>query len=222
MTEMKSFSRILMALILCGTLMCSACSTAWIGLAEQIVAVLIPAASNIVALVAAMQGKTVSAQDLQMIQSSGAQVGADLQLIQSLIAEYQQADATTRLGLLNQIQTAINTVQSNLNALLPALNIKDAATEAKITAVVGIVLSEVQSLAAIVPLVNLGASPQMTAKAAQQAKARPPLTANGFVASYNAIMTAKTGNGALDGATSGLRIHVHGTLARWATAGVLK
>jgi hypothetical protein len=219
--KMRSCSRIMTAMILCGTLMCTACSTAWVGLAEQIVAALIPAASNIVALVAALQGKTVSAQDLQLIQSSGSQVGSDLQLIQSLIAEYQQADATARPGLLNQIQIAINTVQSNLNALLPALHIKDAATQAKITAVIGILLSEVQSLAAIVPLVNPAASSEMAAKAAQQAKTRPPLTASGFVASYNATMTAKTGDAALDVATSGLRIHVHGKFARWATAGAL-
>ena len=45
-------------------------------------------------------------------------------------------------------------MQANLQGLLPALHIQDAATQAKITAVVGIVLSEVQSLAAIVPLVN--------------------------------------------------------------------
>ena len=55
---------------------------------------------------------------------------------------------------------------------MPALHIKDAATQAKITAVVGIVLSEVQSLAAIVPLVSASASPKMMATAAVQAKKR--------------------------------------------------
>ncbi len=52
----------------------------------------------------------------------------------------------------------LSAVQSTLNGILPALHIKDAATQAKITAVVGILLSEVQSVAAIVPLVNPSAA----------------------------------------------------------------
>jgi hypothetical protein len=36
-----------------------------------------------------------------------------------------------------------------------------------------------------------------------------PLTAKEFVESYNATMTAKTGNAALDRATAGLKIHRH-------------
>ena len=74
----------LMVVMLCATLMWTACSTAWIGEAEQIVAALIPATANIVTLVATLQGN-VSAADLQTIQNAGAQAGADLQLMQSLI-----------------------------------------------------------------------------------------------------------------------------------------
>jgi hypothetical protein len=207
---------------LCGTMMWTGCSTSWTSEAEQIVAALIPAATNIVALVAALEGKGVSAADLQTIQAAGSQAGADLQLIQSLITAYQQADAATKPGILNQIQSAINAVQANLQGLLPALHIKDVATQTKITAVVGILLSEVQSLAAIVPLVNPNASAAMMATAAAQTKKQPPLTASEFVASYNSTLTAKTGNADLDRATAGLKIHLHGKTARWASAGVLK
>jgi hypothetical protein len=214
--------RVFMVAVLCGTMMWTACSTAWIGEAEQIAAALIPATANLVALVAALQGKSVTAADLQMIQSAGAQAGADLQLMESLIAEYQKADASAQPGLLNQIQAALSAVQATLNGLLPALHIKDAATQTKITAVIGILLSEVESVAAIVPLVNAGASPGMMTMAARQAKKRPPLTAREFVVSYNATMTAKTGNAELDRAAAGLRIHGHGKMTRWATAGWLK
>ena len=105
---------------------------------------------------------------------------------------------------------------------MPALHIQDTATQTKITAVVGIVLAEVQSLAAIVPLVNPNASPAMMARAAAQTKKQAPLTASEFVKSYNATLTAKTGNADLDRATAGLQIHEHGRVARWGTAGVLK
>jgi len=126
------------------------------------------------------------------------------------------------VGILNQIQTAIGTVQTNLQAVLPALHIQDTATQAKITAVVGIVLSEVQSLASIVPLLSPTTSKMMMAKAAVQTKKQSPLTAEEFVKSYNATLTAKTGNPELDRVTSGLQIHAHGKLARVATAGMLK
>jgi hypothetical protein len=212
----------LVAVVLCGTMIWTSCSTAWISEAEQIVAALIPATANLVALVATLRGKNVSAADLQTIQVAGSQTGADLQLMESLIAQYQKADASAQPGLLSQIQAAMNAVQSTLNDLLPALHIKDAATQAKITAVIGILLSEVQSVAAIVPLVNPSATGAETATAAEQANQQPPLTARDFVSSYNATMTAKTGNADLDHATAGLRIHLHGKLARWASAGLLK
>jgi hypothetical protein len=212
----------LLTVVLCGTMIWTACSTAWIGEAEQIVAALLPAVANLIALVAALQGKSVSAADLQTIENTGAEAEADLQLMQSLIAQYQKADAAAQPGLLNQIQAAMSAVQSSLNGLLPALHIQDAATQAKITAVVGILLSEVQSIAAIVPVVNPSASSGMIALAAKQMPRKPPLTASEFVVSYNALMTAKTGSAELDRATSGLQIHVHGKFARWASAGVLK
>jgi hypothetical protein len=222
MTKTSSSAKAAVALILCGMLLWTGCSTTWIGQAEQIVAALIPAAANIVALVAALEGKSISAADMQVIRNAGSQAGADLQLIESLIAAYQKADEAGKPAILNQIQNAISAVQANLEGLLPALHIKDAATQTKITAVVGILLSEVESLAAIVPLVNPNASPKMMATATAQAKKRPPLSAREFVSSYNATLTAKTGNAELDRATTGLQIHVHGRVTRIASAGVLK
>jgi hypothetical protein len=220
--KMNGVARVLLAVVLCATITLSGCSTAWISQAEQIVAALLPAVGNILALVTALQAGNVSAQDLQAIQSAGTQAEADLQLVQSLVTEYQKADAQTQPGILNQIQTAIVTAQTNLSAILPALHVKDAATQAKISAVIGVVLSEVQSLAAVVPLVNPQASAAAVAMAKQQVEKKAPLTANEFVGSYNATMAAKSGDAELDKATSGLKIHAHGTLERWATAGVLK
>lgn len=218
---MKILYRVL-ALLLCVTLLLTACSTSWIGEAEQIVTVLVPAATNIVALAAALQGSSVSPADLQTIQNAGSEASADLQLIQSLITAYQKADASAQPGILNQIQAALSAAQSALDGLLPALHIKDAATQAKITAVVGIVISEVDSLAAILPIVDSSASPQMMLAAVKQSRNRPPLTANQFAASYNSTMTAKTGQTQLDAVAAGLQVHAHPRAERWASAGFLK
>jgi hypothetical protein len=195
------------------------CSTAWISQAEEIIAAVIPATTNIVTLVEALQGKSISAADLQLIQNAGTQANSDLQLISSLITAYNQAEASAQPGILNQIQTVANTVQSNLSALLPALHITDQATQAKITAIVGLVVSEVQSLIAIVPLVDPNASAAKVAQATRQATKNPPLTARQFILSYNDNMKAKTGNVTLDKVTSGLQIHTHSKAVRWLTLG---
>jgi hypothetical protein len=207
MKTMGSFARATLAAVLCGILMWTACSTAWIGQAEEIVVALIPAAANLITLITALQGHGVSAQDLQMIGTASTQAQTDLQLINTLITQYQQAaDAQTQASLLAKIQAAITSVQSNLSALLPALHISDAATQSKVTAVIGLILSEVQSLEAIIPLVHSGSTAQASA-ALKAGKVKPPLRAGEFRASYNAIMTAKTGKAALDGAAARCKLH---------------
>lgn len=216
------FAKGMTALALCGTLIWTSCSTVWVTEAEQIVAALIPALENLVTLAATLQGRDISPDDLRTIQSAGAQAGTDLQLMESLMAQYEKADTALQPGLLNQIQVAMSAVQTILNGLLPALHIKDAATQAKITAVIGILLSETQSVAAMVPLMHSGSSSAIKSMAAKQIRRQPPLTAGNFVSSYNAAMMAKTGNAALDQATPGMQIHLHGKLARWASAGFLK
>jgi hypothetical protein len=203
------------------TLVWTSCSTAWITEAEQIVAALIPATANLVALVATVRGMGLSASDLQTIQSTSSQVQADLQLIQSLIAEYQKADAAAQPGLLSQIQTETSVVESSLNELLPALHVKDAATQSKVTAVVGLLLSEMESMVAVLPALKSG-SPATARSSGLPKTKRSPLTASEFVSSYNATMTAKTGNKTLDRAATGLQIHLHSRLERWISAGLLK
>jgi hypothetical protein len=204
--------RALAALVLCATMILTACSTAWIAEAEEIVAALIPAAANLLTLIEALQGNGVSTQDLQVMQSASTQAQADLQLINTLVTQYQQAtDAATQASLLAQIQTAITTVQSNLSGLLPALHITDPATQAKVTAVIGLILSEVQSLEAILPAVqpavSLSASVAQASAKTKTKRVKPPLSASQFRASYNAIMTAKTGNATLDGAAAKCKLH---------------
>ena len=85
-----------LAIVLCLTVIGSGCSTEWIAEAEKIVSALIPAVANLVTLVAAVEGKGVSAGDAAAIQSAGVQAGADLQLVQSLIAAYEKADEGVR------------------------------------------------------------------------------------------------------------------------------
>jgi hypothetical protein len=217
----------MMAMLLGLSLVTSGCSSNWVDEAEQISAAMIPAAANLVTLVAALQGDSMSAQDLAIIQNAGTEAGADLQLVRSLISAYRKADASAQPGILNQIQSALNSAQGNLQGLLPALHIKDAATQAKITAVLGILISEVQALAAVVPLVQGSAPAKLSPQRAQGSTGgsqmlSAPQSARQFVKSYNSVLTAKSGNASLDSAAHGLQIHMHSTAARLASGGVLQ
>lgn len=218
----KSNSTKMLAVLICSMLIWTSCSTGWITEAEQIVATLIPGTANLLTLIAAVQGKNISAADLQTVQNAGTQAEADLQVLESLITQYEKADGAAQPGLLNQIQAALSSVQSNLNGLLPASHIEDAAAEAKVSAVIGILISEVDSMAAIIPRVSAGPSAAFRSSNRPRVSEHALLTADQFVSGYNATMAAKTGNAELDRATSGLKIHWHGKLARWASAGLLK
>lgn len=203
---MKKYSKVLLALILVITLTFTACSTAWISEAEEIVAALIPAATNILSLVAALKGGSISTTDAAMIQSAGTQANTDLQLVATLITSYDAADATAKPGILSQIQAALSSASTNLSAILPALHVTDPKTVAKITAIVGLVQTEIQSLVAIIPIVNPTASAAMVKLATRQAAKTPPMKAKDFVKAFNSTMTAKTGFAELDAATPHCKI----------------
>jgi hypothetical protein len=218
-----SFKRGLVAVVLCFTLILGACSTAWISEAGSIVAAMIPAAVNIITLISELEGKQTSAYDVSLVQGVGSQVAADLQLLQSLITQYEAADATAKPGILSKITVIAGEVQGNLNGLLPALHISDPATQAKVQAVVGIVLSEVNSLIAVLPAASTVRYATSSPSTASLSATHPtPLTASQFVVSYNATLTAKTGNADVDKATAGLKIHLHSKMARTITLGLLK
>lgn len=200
---------------LASTLLWTACSTAWISEAEQIVAVLLPGLANVLTLVATLRGSAITAKELANIQRAGQQTESDLQLLQSLISQYDRADAQGRPGLLGKVEAEAVAAQTDLNGVLAAVQVKDAATQAKISAVIGVLLTEVQSLAAILPVVS-GSEPQpRTMVAGQQRKQRSPLGAAAFANLYNSVITAKTSDAALDRVTAGLKVHSPGIVRRW-------
>lgn len=221
---MKKRVLVVLAAALCITMIGPGCSANWIAQAREIVAVLIPAASNLVTLVAALQGKSVSAADLSTVQNAGAEVGADLQLVQALIAAYESADGTAKPGILIQIQSGVGSAQQNLQGLMLGLHIKDAATQGKIVAIVGLLQAEVQSLAALVPLVREeGTGDQIQGLALRRAQVRTKnLSADEFVKSYNSVLNTKSGNAELDRVSAGLQIHLHSKVERVVSGGVLK
>jgi hypothetical protein len=182
--EITEFKKTSIAIVLCMflavTTACPPFSTSWVSEAEQIVAILVPAATNIVALAGLAQGG-VSARDIQMIVSWSGEANKDFNIIGGLLNQYNQAAADAKPGILDQIQAAIQTAQMNLGTLLPALHVTNSDTQAKVSAGVQLVLQEVASLAALIPVLQ-GKS------TAAHVGSPKPLTAKAFKKEYNAAI----------------------------------
>jgi hypothetical protein len=178
-----------------------ACSTAWVTQAEEIVAAVLPAITNIITLVGLAEGN-VSAKDLSIITNSAAQANTALQTVGTLIDQYNAAPAEQKAGILAQINTAISTAQANIASILPQLHITDPASQQKVVAIIGVVQEEIASLQGLLPLIKTG---HMN-KAAFLAKT---MDAKHFRSRYNAALSAKSGNDVLDKGANKLKLGGH-------------
>jgi hypothetical protein len=162
-----------LAFVLAAALVISGCSAAWLQTAINDVPVVIQIVTSILQLVAAAQGKGADPTMLQQVANIGAEAQKDLQLVQSLIQQYQAAAATAKPGIMAQIDTALTTAQTNLNQILVVFHIDNPQLQATIAGSLGLALAtlmEVQSL--IPPPPNAPAARmKVSAKALQP---RPP------------------------------------------------
>src|SRR5579863_5440934 len=140
--------RVVLAIALAISLAATGCSSQWISTALADLPVLLQMALNIATFAETAQGKVISAADQAAIQTISSEASKDLNLLQTLYNEYKASpsDAT-----LQKINAAIGVVQQNLPALLQAAHISDAALAQQVTAGVNLILSTVESFAALIP-----------------------------------------------------------------------
>jgi hypothetical protein len=110
-------------------------------------------ALNVATLVSTLaSGPQASAADVAVIQNVSAQASRDLSLLQSLYSEYKaNPNATT----LQKIQNVISDLNQNMPALLQSAHIGNAVLSARITAAVNLILTTVNSFAALIPQTGL-------------------------------------------------------------------
>ena len=184
-----------LSVLLAVTMAFTACTSSWVAQAQAIVAILGPAVGVILNLIAAFGGKTVPLQDVAFVQTWTQQLQTDFGIIGQLLDKYNAAEATAKPGILTEIDTALQTAQGQLNQLLPALHITDVATVAKVTSLIGAVISSVESLMQLVAIAQGKAAGKRAVKA-QNAKS--------FKAEFNARLVAASGNAALDAVAASL------------------
>lgn len=167
----------------------------WVKVAEQILPVVLPMVTNMVTAVTLLEGRTVSVSDLNTITKTANQVSADLNLAGQLVSQYQASPNATTIGKIN---AALADVNANLSALLPALHITDQATTQKVTAIVMLISSEVNSIERILPMVT--GSPT---KAKAGGVGSGLLSGSQLKNEFNAIVSAPTTNSAVNTAFVG-------------------
>jgi hypothetical protein len=191
----NSKSKTFLALVLAIAIAATGCSAQWINIALQDLPVLTQMALNIATLVSALaSGQQASTADIAVIQNISAQASRDLNLLQTLYGEYKANPSATTL---QKIQNAIADLNQNLPTLLQSAHISNPTLSARITAAVNLILTTVNSFAALMP--------QSSAATARKGPTHSLLHANDLKKQWNQQVCSPTGSPALDAAfTAGI------------------
>ncbi len=138
----------LLAAVLAVSLAATGCSSQWISVALADLPVLVQMSLNIATFAETAQGRVINAADEAAIQNISSEASKDLNLLQSLYHEYKASPSDAGL---QKINAAIVVIQQNLPALLQAAQIGDAALSQQVTAGVNLILTTVESFAALMP-----------------------------------------------------------------------
>ncbi len=148
-TTAKSKATAAIVLLLALSLAGVACSSQWISIALADLPVLAQMALNIGTLVATLQsGKQLSPAETTAIQNISAEAGRDLSLLQALYNEYK---ASPSGDTIQKIDAAIARTSQELPALLQAAHISDPMLATRVAAGVNLIVTTVNSFAALVP-----------------------------------------------------------------------
>jgi hypothetical protein len=194
------------AMTLAITMVCTACSTAWVATLDSILAAAAPALIDILQIVAVANGRAVNAAQV-------AKINDDAAAIKRLASDFATASAQASPGVCSQLQASIGTYQQDQQLVLSTAQVSDANTQMKITLLSDLVASTADAILAVIPSCQIR-------PAALSTKAAPPLSVTDFVTSYNAILTAKTGKPTVDALTVSLKLHQHSKLFRVVTLGL--
>lgn len=168
-----------------------------------------PAVLTILEIVSIFKGTPVNS-------ALPSKINADVAGLEKLYSDFQAAQAAAKPGIQGDIASGFDVLNADLGTAFSIAQVSDPNTEAKITALIGLVQTGVGIAEAIVP----APSPApVTAKAVVST----PLSASAIADSWNKILTAKTGNVKVDAYTkTAHRIHVHNVFTRTTTLGIAK
>jgi hypothetical protein len=189
-------------------MLCTACSTAWLSTLDSILAAAAPALINILQIAAIANGRPMNAE-------LAAKVNADAVLIKTLAGDFAKTSAASAPGVCQQLQSAIGAYQADQQLVLQLAQVSDPNTQTKITLLSNLVAGTVQAVIAVIPSCQ-------NASSKQTFKSAPPYSVSSFADHYNSVLTAPTGNAAVDAATPKLKLYRHSKMTRAVTFGLLQ
>jgi hypothetical protein len=187
---------------------CTACSTAWVSTLDSILAAAAPALINILQIVAVANGRPMNS-------NLAVKINGDATVIKTLASDFAKASSQSAPGVCQQLQAAIGAYKADQQLVLQAAQVSDPNTQTKITLLSNLVAGTVEAITAVIPSCQ-------NSEARQSFKTTPPYSVSSFTDHYNSVLTAATGNGAVDAATPKLKLHQHSKLARTITLGLLQ
>jgi hypothetical protein len=173
------------------SLLATGCSAQWIKVALADLPVLVQMALNIGSLVTTLQsGKQLSLAEVAAVQNISNQASRDLNLLQTLYNEYKASPSTATI---QKIQNSIADINQNLPALLQAAHITDPVLSTRVAAGVNLILSTINSFAALIPQSTGPLAAQKVAR-----KSTPAPRVSDLKKQWNQQVCRPTGNGSLD------------------------
>lgn len=168
-----------LAILLSVSLIVAGCGASWISTALADLPILVQMAQNIAAIVALAQGAPQNSGVAAEITNVAATAKTGLEAIQALVTSYHSAPAAQKSTVLGEMDTAIASVQANLQQILAAAKVLDPKTQATITGIVTLALGTLLAIQTLVP------SP--AGKLSAVAPIKPPTPAQ-LQAAENAIL----------------------------------
>jgi hypothetical protein len=199
-----------LVVVVCLAVFSTACSTAWVVTLDSILAAAAPALVNILQIVAVAKGKPMNS-------NLAAKINADAAAIKTLAGDFARASSGGNTSVCSQLQASIGVYQADQQLVLESAQVSDPKTQTKISLLAGLVAGTVEAITAVIPSCQSAAS-----SSAQEFKAAPPYRVSTFVAHYNSILVAPTGNAAVDATTQKMKLHEHSKIARVISFGRLQ
>lgn len=142
---------LLVSSVIWAACLCAGCAAAWIGAINALLPALGTAIDAIAEFVLGLEGKTLSATFVAGVQKVISDVQTEIQNLQTILAS---VTGTVTASVTQQIQAALNAIIANLGSILSGASITDSATVTKLTQLIGIGVSAVQAILALVPILT--------------------------------------------------------------------
>ena len=202
-------SMIAIAAIAFSTMTTTACNTAdFVKEFDQYTSQIVPAVNSILAILS-LFGVASQSQ-------LPPKIDADVTAVQKLVADFAEAPASSQPGIRNQIASEETVLNADLQQVFQVAAVSDPNTQTKVSALITLVESAVSEGFALIP------QSSSVVNTAHAIPAGTKFQAKDFVDSFNAIITSKTGNKAVDAATPKLKLKKHAHKAHqgfWASLG---